>query len=267
MNDNCNIIRDLMPLVIDGAASEDSARYVSEHLSGCDSCKVYFEGMKSALENQKNRVEEQQLFAQAARKLRKKRCLRIWRNVLIGMLIGCVLMWSGLYSWQYMTLRYTQLVYHGFYGVTLSQLLSGQVSVNIDYYGSSLLSGVTIKDAEEDGKHILYVYLEKSIITQYAASPLENHSCTRISSERMAELHEIRQGKPEEYATIWQQGDEIPAASPEMEEWFALTEAYQNIWEAVRQSDDGKALITPQERDAMNALVEQRRSIVVPEWQ
>lgn len=267
MTDNCNIIRDLMPLVIDEAASNDSAQCVEAHLKSCTACQAYFEGMKSALDAQKAQAEEQLAFIQAARRLKKKRRLRIVRNVLIGMLIGCVLMWGGLYGWQYMTMRYTQLVYHGFYGVTLSRLQSGQVSVNIDYRGSSVLSGVTVNDAEEDGKHILYVYLEQSIIPQYAASPLKNYSCTRILPERMTELYEIRQGKPDEYVTVWQQGGEIPAASPEMEEWLALTEAYQSIWDGVRQSDDGKALITHQERDEMNALLNQRHSIIVPEWQ
>lgn len=39
----CNIILDLIPLVKDHVASEDSIRLVSEHLKSCESCLLEFE--------------------------------------------------------------------------------------------------------------------------------------------------------------------------------------------------------------------------------
>ncbi|WP_313757320.1 zf-HC2 domain-containing protein [Tissierella sp.] len=42
-NISCDIILDLIPLVKDGVASEDSEKIVNEHLKYCNSCKAEFE--------------------------------------------------------------------------------------------------------------------------------------------------------------------------------------------------------------------------------
>lgn len=43
---NCNIIKDLIPLYIDGCCSKESERVVEEHLKDCSECKKLFEEMK-----------------------------------------------------------------------------------------------------------------------------------------------------------------------------------------------------------------------------
>ena len=43
---NCNVIKDLMPLYIDGCCSEESAAVVLEHTQACPSCKKMLEEMK-----------------------------------------------------------------------------------------------------------------------------------------------------------------------------------------------------------------------------
>ena len=43
---NCEIIKDLIPLYIDGCCSEESERIVEEHLKNCPECKKLFEEMK-----------------------------------------------------------------------------------------------------------------------------------------------------------------------------------------------------------------------------
>ena len=45
MKNNCDMARDLMPLTIDGVASEASQNYVNEHLAECAECRAYLEGM------------------------------------------------------------------------------------------------------------------------------------------------------------------------------------------------------------------------------
>lgn len=42
----CEIIRDLMPLYLDGLTSEESNKAIGEHLDGCESCKEMLEQMK-----------------------------------------------------------------------------------------------------------------------------------------------------------------------------------------------------------------------------
>lgn len=268
MTDRCNIIRDLIPLVIDNAASEDSAQCVKAHIKTCEDCRSCYENMQAVLSESKVREEEQKEFSRAAEKLRKKRRVRILRNVVLGVLIGCILAFGGLLGWQHLTMDYNQLIYHGFYGVTLSELSDGRVSVNIDFYGSSMLCGVNFDKVQEDGRNILYVYLERPVIKQYAQNPHDNYSCTRLSKERMEELYEIRQGKGDEYVVLWQKGMDIPAASEEMEKYFALQEEYFALWNAQKQTPDGKFIARSQEEYAqINVLREQLRQITVPEWQ
>lgn len=44
---DCNIVRDLLPLYIDGCCSEESAKAVCEHICRCDGCRKLFEDMKA----------------------------------------------------------------------------------------------------------------------------------------------------------------------------------------------------------------------------
>ena len=45
---NCNVVKDLIPLYIDGCCSEESGKAVEEHIKDCDDCKKLFEDMKSS---------------------------------------------------------------------------------------------------------------------------------------------------------------------------------------------------------------------------
>ena len=42
----CNVVKDLIPLYIDGCCSEESARLVREHIANCDACKKLLEEMQ-----------------------------------------------------------------------------------------------------------------------------------------------------------------------------------------------------------------------------
>ena len=43
---NCNVIRDLIPLYVDGCCCEESSLMVKEHLDNCEECKKIYESMK-----------------------------------------------------------------------------------------------------------------------------------------------------------------------------------------------------------------------------
>ena len=42
---NCNVIKDLLPLHIDGCCSEESAKLINEHLQSCSDCQEVYECM------------------------------------------------------------------------------------------------------------------------------------------------------------------------------------------------------------------------------
>ena len=47
MRNECNIIRDILPLYIEDMVSTDTADFVKEHLVKCDACRAEFENMKN----------------------------------------------------------------------------------------------------------------------------------------------------------------------------------------------------------------------------
>lgn len=101
MRNECNIIRDILPLYIDGLASEDTSSFVEGHLKKCVACRTELENMKmpNALENaipntQAN--DEKSLKAFAKKWNRKK---RIVISVLTAALLVVVLLGSCFVSY------------------------------------------------------------------------------------------------------------------------------------------------------------------------
>lgn len=47
---DCNVIKDLIPLYIDGCCSTDSKRLIEEHIKGCSACKRLLDDMNAPTE-------------------------------------------------------------------------------------------------------------------------------------------------------------------------------------------------------------------------
>lgn len=78
MRNECNIIRDILPLYIDEIVSEDTVSFVEEHLEKCAACRAELENMKApnALEitaSDTQATDEKPLKAFAKKQNRKKR--------------------------------------------------------------------------------------------------------------------------------------------------------------------------------------------------
>ena len=67
---NCRIARDLMPLVIDNACSEDSRQAVEDHLAECGECRNVYDDMKAESPKPAADREENAHFAKAMKKTR-----------------------------------------------------------------------------------------------------------------------------------------------------------------------------------------------------
>ncbi|MEQ8198845.1 MAG: zf-HC2 domain-containing protein [Clostridiaceae bacterium] len=83
---SCDIIRDLIPLVKDGVASEDSTDIVREHILSCQCCKEEFDTFES-IKFEEATIKDAKVISAI------KRSIFIWRLtiLLIGAAVGAAL--------------------------------------------------------------------------------------------------------------------------------------------------------------------------------
>lgn len=101
MRNECNIIRDILPLYIDEIVSEDTISFVEEHLEKCAACRAELENMKApnALEiaaSDTQATDEKPLKAFAKKWNRKK---RIVISAFVAVLLIVALLGSCLVSY------------------------------------------------------------------------------------------------------------------------------------------------------------------------
>ena len=72
-NKSCDVILDLLPLHVDGVCSEESSKFIEEHISECESCKKLLENMKLDF-NVSAKTEEFKEDANVIKRVKK----RIW---------------------------------------------------------------------------------------------------------------------------------------------------------------------------------------------
>ena len=66
MKNVCSIVRDILPLYVEDMVSEETAKFVKEHLVECENCREYYEGMKSMdgfVENKSDNLDESNMVS------------------------------------------------------------------------------------------------------------------------------------------------------------------------------------------------------------
>ncbi|MBC8590915.1 zf-HC2 domain-containing protein [Wansuia hejianensis] len=80
---SCNIIEDLIPLVKDGIASDESMEIVKEHIRSCDLCKMCLE--ESHIENYTiPKVEDKEILALIKRRVFMVQIVILMMGAIIG---------------------------------------------------------------------------------------------------------------------------------------------------------------------------------------
>lgn len=135
MKDKCSIARDLMPLVIDGACSEESSKFVKEHVAECPPCAEIWGEMKTELPRMAAEKEKAEL-EKAAKAMKKKRRKRVFWTVLLSVMAAAVLVFGG--SWLYEELT----VY--------SNVPMSKDEVDVKLYKTSDGTGLIVYDLVQD---------------------------------------------------------------------------------------------------------------------
>lgn len=100
-SDKCAVVRDLMPLCIDGTASEASQRKVDKHVAGCDPCAVVYREMQTQIDLDVPDQQEAEQFDTAVKKVKHKHAWRRLRNVLLGIVLALMVCAGGAYGYYW----------------------------------------------------------------------------------------------------------------------------------------------------------------------
>ena len=93
-NNECKIINDLLPNYISNLTSNETNKFIEDHLAECDKCKKVYEKMQKNLEI--NEIKEEEIQIKGFKKINKKfRLLEIIIIILlIILLIGATCYWN-----------------------------------------------------------------------------------------------------------------------------------------------------------------------------
>lgn len=92
MKYDCDIVKDLMPLYIDDLLSENSKKFVDDHINSCESCRKYYEKLSSEIKipvSRESRIADINPIVYLKENLSKKIFKRVLAVVLVvGFFVG-----------------------------------------------------------------------------------------------------------------------------------------------------------------------------------
>lgn len=267
---DCSIIQDLMPLVLDRVASAESREAVEDHIAHCETCGKQYNDMKASLPApaRMEYEQEQQRLVGALKTVRKARLKRRILALALAVVLCAAAAFAGMLVHDRLVNSYSVAVDNSLYSLSLAQLKDGRIVITGHAQGINFDTGTASEEFLVDGKHIVYVYYTTSPIhSANAPSPREwNSVLMLLGNDGSQEISEIRQGKPDDYMTVWTQGEAIPSASEKMENYFRLEAQWAAWFEALPSSDDGKVFVDPTTYNAKERQLTEARQ-AVPEWQ
>lgn len=270
-NRECSVMRDLMPLCIDGAASDVSREMVVKHVWECEACAKAYAEMQGQL--QASQSDDQSCLDEVAHSLRRRR--KNQRRLLIALtvLLTAAAVIAGFFAWNYAFNTSQIPLRPDEYEAVLSRTQDGQILLHIyvdDYrlvYG--LASGATMN---EDGSYTLTVTPHATLMRSYfdrAAPGLRAYNTAtaywqdglvwvkRSSHWDDAEPLQItciRVATGTGDLILYRTGDDIPFCSPEMDAYYRKLAEFNEVnAEAAQRSGELN--------DEMTEL-----ALLVPEW-
>ena len=257
----CNVVRDLMPLVLDRVASDESRALVEEHMDSCEECRKQYEEMKADMpaETRAEYEAEQRDIVRTLKQMRRqKKTRRILRVVLpavisLVVLIGGLMLYGWLWQWDTVPLE------NDLYTLSLVQLKNGTVNVIAERF-DTISSTPVMEERMEGDQRIIYDYFQVPLIHSTEQKLKDRWKGNVGSYENVDQVDEIRQGSPDNYVTIWKKGDSIPEASEEMEAYYAYEE---ERWRASRE-ESLQGWNLPEDEEAVNKW--ETLYNAVPEW-
>ncbi len=292
MNKDCEIIRDLMPLVIDGVCSDKSREAVEDHVKECPVCAGIYGDLKKDLFGEKKPEKQDQKKVDLSLKamLKKKKVRRFLKPFLLGMLIVALAV-GGIFGYRYLSEMMVPLNPDQ-YDILLFRMENGDVAVIADYKeltGSDQQIGVNIEEdiedplpegfdpsdpeqrdllagrtvTKEDGVYFLYTMRCKytavrPFLGRKGKEPVHKEVRKFIRAKELTDClgYNICKGDDQ---VIWSLGDELPAASAELEEYYRYLKDYRRIHnEIFEYSAEARGYVaTVPEAERVNEVMKQ----------
>ena len=272
MKNNCDMARDLMPLTIDGVASEAGRQYVKEHLEECAECRAYLAGMKASLKVDADQAaREMRDFTRTAAHMKHRRWLRRALIALVALAVIFVGMFVAVHAHRAYNNEKIALTASE-YTARLSQLEDGRVIVTAQTF-DKYLADLFVHDMPDDGGRVGRI----TLMSTRGSSGLRSQLSVYVLSSVQG-YNSIEYGDGES-VTLWTRGETIAPASPEMEAYYAAyaaLEAFDREVEKrhmIQQAESGEYREsyqrTPEEEDERYDLFTAVRDTrdKVPEWQ
>lgn len=265
---DCPIARDLMPLVLDRVASRESRQLVEDHVAGCMECKKQYEEMKADMPDGVRVAyeQEQRAFVKAMQTLRRTQLKRRLAALALVLVVCAAATLGGLLAYDRLFIRMSVPVDTDLYALSLAQLQDGRIVVTADVSKIDFSAMVASELRQKDGKSFQYFGIATTPIRNQNGTMFDRWCMMVLGADDCAKLSEIRQGTTNDYRTIWSQGESIPAASQEMEAYYALQKNVEQVFLNASVTEDGKVLIRPGDEYYEMALTLEELRKTVPEW-
>lgn len=216
MKRDCEMARDLMPLCVDGVASEGSQEFVAAHAASCRECAEVYRQMREALRSEQSPAQARAENDQAAFRIRRHLRARVLRSVLLGLLIGLIVCLGGIRAYNYLASSYSRAKALDSYEVSAyTRETTGRLVLAMRYQGE--YTGYSTKVENESGRAICYITATQSLLPRGGDSEAGSMLLNEPEGIAPNEYDEIRQGTPKRYTVVWTRGEEAPACSDTLE--------------------------------------------------
>lgn len=90
MENNCKIVQDLLPTYIENLTSEETTKFIEDHLKNCTDCKIIFDNMKESIE--KDEIENTEII----KKIKKyKNKIRLIKTIFVLIILALPIYFIG----------------------------------------------------------------------------------------------------------------------------------------------------------------------------
>lgn len=133
----CEMIRDLLPLYIDGLTSKESNQEIEKHLKNCEECQKYYQEMTGDIDNFSVITNEEIEDVNLIKKIKKKN-----RRKALGIFVGAfilsgVLMGVGFHLTHGVAMYENVILNYGVQGDTAYLTLQGKPGYELNFSGAT----------------------------------------------------------------------------------------------------------------------------------